>query len=105
MFRCSYNAKLLPVLITSPHLQNYYSVQTLSTIAPQDLNKMPTLDDIYEVAKELNGVGNDSNSCKYVLLEFSQVGFLSNIYLDLPFQSMAKHGLRAFLRLYSTIIK
>lgn len=104
MFRCSYNAKL-PVLITSPHLQNYYSVQTLSTIAPQDLNKMPTLDDIYEVAKELNGVGNDSNSCKYVLLEFSQVGFLSNIYLDLPFQSMAKHGLRAFLRLYSTTIK
>jgi hypothetical protein len=40
----------------------YITVQSLSTTTPQDINSMPTIEGIYDVAKELNGIGNISNS-------------------------------------------
>eukprot|EP00804_Cyclotella_cryptica_P013853 CCRYP_002403-RF/>CCRYP_002403-RF protein AED:0.04 eAED:0.04 QI:361/1/1/1/0.81/0.82/17/505/2306 len=38
------------------------SVQSLSTTVPQSLNRMPTLRNMYDIAKQLNGIGDAENS-------------------------------------------
>jgi hypothetical protein len=45
----------------------FFSVQSLSTMAPQALNRFPTIENLYDVAKQLNGIGDAGNSCKFIM--------------------------------------
>jgi hypothetical protein len=36
-------------------------------MAPQALNRFPTIENLYDVAKQLNGIGDAGNSCKFIM--------------------------------------